>query len=103
MKYMMNVKLYTVISFIAYFFSVVLFDYYAVKFYASETEVASIDRILMLMSHPFSGAFLLSFLIWIFKRNLYWTKFIWSLIFLNSVLLVVNLLATYLMYWSVNK
>lgn len=55
------------------------------------------------MLHPILGAIVLSFLIWIFKRNSYWTKLVLSVVFLSLAFLVVNVLATYLMHWSVNK
>lgn len=99
---MMNIKLYTVISFIAYCFSVMFFDYYAVEYYASETESSHVASNLMLMSYPLLVAFLLALIIWLFKRNQYWSKFIGSLLFLSLVLLAVNFFAIYLMYWSVN-
>jgi len=99
----MRVKIYAVISFIIYCFSVLFFECYAIEYYAKDAEEYDVLSTLFSMLYPILGAVVLSSLIWMIKRNSYWTKLVWSVVFLSLAFLVVNVFVTYLMHWSINK
>ena len=98
----MKLKIFALVAILAYVSSYLLFCYYLVNFYEPGVEPAYLYVIWDLLGAAGISA-VIAGVIWLVRRRSYWISFQWSMWSLVLVLSGMNLFATYLMHWSVNR
>jgi hypothetical protein len=99
----MRSKYFALMSYMLFICSHAYFLYINKTVYEPESEVDYFFDIFPSLVTPIILSIVLSFLIWLFKRNSYENIMFWSLFSICTIGIGANLLATYLMFWSASQ